>query len=409
MNPIIFAIPVFLAAIGVEMLAARAKGLKVYRAADALTSFNLGVLSQLAGVFTKVFTVGIYAWIYPHIALFDLSANDWWVWVGALILYDFLYYWNHRAGHEISLLWAAHVVHHSSEDYNLSTALRQPSTYFLFSWVFYVPMAVIGVPPLVFVVVGLIDLLYQFWVHTQLVGKLGWFDRVFCSPSNHRVHHGQNDYCIDKNYGGILIVWDRIFGTFTEERDGEKPIYGIRGALKSWDPVWGNLHVWRDMARLAWHARRWRDKWRVVFGPPGFVPVDLAPQFGKQAFDPAAFKRFEIALPPPVRHLAIAAFALSAALIVHFLALAETLPNAGLAAYGLILLVAVWLSARIFTLQPLALIAFTIFAAACLLAIGFDRWIAPFPYGVKIVPPLFALLYLALGWRAWHAIYTAKS
>jgi alkylglycerol monooxygenase len=409
MNPIVFAIPVFLASVGVEILLARRRGLNVYRTADALTSMNLGVLSQVAAVFSKVFTIGIYSWLQPQVALFELSASDWRVWFGALILYDFLYYWNHRAGHEINLLWAAHVVHHSSEDYNLSTALRQPSTYFLFSWIFYIPMALIGVPPLVFVVVGLIDLLYQFWVHTQLVGKLGWFDRVFCSPSNHRVHHGQNDYCIDKNYGGILIVWDRIFGTFTEEKDDEKPIYGIRGALQSWDPVWGNLHVYRDMARLAWHAPRWRDKWRVVFGPPGFMPADLAPRFGKPAFNPATFKRFNRALPAPMRHLAIAAFALSAGLIAHFLAVAEALPVAERTVYGLIVLAAVWLSARLFALQPFAVFTFMAFAAACLLAIGFDHWIVPFPYSLKFVSVLLVMLYLVLGWLAWRSVSAAKS
>ena len=138
-------------------------------------------------------------------------------WAIGLVAYDFLYYWHHRAGHRVALFWAAHVVHHQSEDYNLSTALRQTSSGWLVGWIFYLPMAIAGFPPLVFAVVALIDLLYQFWVHTEQVGRLGGFDRWFCAPSNHRVHHAVNDVYLDRNYGGVLLVWDRLFGTYAEE------------------------------------------------------------------------------------------------------------------------------------------------------------------------------------------------
>ena len=156
--------------------------------------------------------------------------TTWYGWLLALVFYDFCYYWLHRAGHETAIFWAAHVVHHQSQDYNLSTALRQTSSGALLGWIFYVPMAMAGVPPLVFGIVALIDLLYQFWVHTEHVGKLGWFDRWFCSPSNHRVHHAVNDSYLDRNYGGILIIWDRLFGSFKEE--DEKCVYGTRIALE---------------------------------------------------------------------------------------------------------------------------------------------------------------------------------
>jgi hypothetical protein len=189
-------------------------------------------------------------------------------------------------GHEVNVLWASHVVHHSSEYYNLSTALRQTSSGWLFGWIFYLPMAVAGVPPIMFVTVGLIDLLYQYWVHTELVGRMGWFDRVFVSPSNHRVHHGQNDYCIDKNYGGILIVWDRLFGTFVDEREGEKIHYGIRKPLRSFNPVWGNLHYYADLWRASCVAVGWRAKLGVWLAPPGGWNVPL------EHFDGAHFVRY---------------------------------------------------------------------------------------------------------------------
>jgi alkylglycerol monooxygenase len=234
---ITLATPIFFLLIFIELIVGLLRRKSTYRTNDAVNSISLGVLSQISGVFMRVLRIGIYAWLVQHMALFDLPANSVWVWIFGLLLYDFCYYWLHRMSHEVNVLWAAHVVHHQSEDYNLSTALRQTSSGALFGWVFYVPMAVLGFPLEVFAVVALIDLLYQFWVHTQQIGKLGWFDRVFVSPSNHRVHHAVNDVYLDKNYGGILIVWDRLFGTFIEERDAETIVYGTRSPLRSWNPL----------------------------------------------------------------------------------------------------------------------------------------------------------------------------
>ena len=209
-----------------------------------------------------------------------------------------------RAGHRVAVLWAAHAVHHQSEDYNLGTALRQTSSGFLLGWLFYLPMAVLGVPPLVFGVVALIDLLYQFWVHTQQVGRLGWFDRWFCSPSNHRVHHAVNDRYLDKNYGGILIIWDRLFGTFKAEDELEPIVYGTRTPLSSFNPLWANLQVYRDLVLNSWRARSWADKLRVWFKPPGWRPADVAARWPKPAFKLQAVQRFN---PPLGRAAAWAA------------------------------------------------------------------------------------------------------
>ena len=190
---IVLATPVFLGLIATEFAVGLARGRNTYRLNDALNSIGLGVMSQVTGVFGKLLRIGVYTLAFEHVALLRLPADAPWVWLFALVFYDFCYYWLHRAGHRVAVLWAAHAVHHQSEDYNLSTALRQTSSGFLLGWIFYLPMAVAGVPPLVFASVALIDLLYQFWVHTQQVGRLGWFDRWFCSPSNHRVHHAVND------------------------------------------------------------------------------------------------------------------------------------------------------------------------------------------------------------------------
>ncbi len=295
---IVLATPVFLLMIAVEFALGLARGRNVYRLNDALSSMSLGMLSQLSGLFTKLLAFGIYSAVYDSVALWQDPAF-WSSWYGillALVFYDFCYYWLHRAGHEVAIFWAAHVVHHQSQQYNLSTALRQTSSGVLLGWIFYLPMAIAGVPPLVFGIVALVDLLYQFWVHTELVGKLGWFDRVFCAPSNHRVHHAVNSAYLDKNYGGILIVWDRLFGSFREEQ--EKCVYGTRSALRSWDPLWANAEVYWSLLGDSWHTRRWADKIRVWFKPPGWRPADLASRWPKPEFELRHVTTFD----PPISH-----------------------------------------------------------------------------------------------------------
>ena len=309
---IVLATPAFFALIALEFAVGLARGRNTYRLNDSLNSIGLGVMSQVTGVFGKLLRIGLYALVFEHVALWRLGADSPWVWLFALLFYDFCYYWLHRGGHRVAVLWAAHVVHHQSEDYNLGTALRQTSSGFLLGWLFYLPMAVAGVPPLVFGTVALVDLLYQFWVHTQQIDRLGWFDRWFCSPSNHRVHHAVNDVYLDKNYGGILIVWDRLFGTFKDEMRAEPCVYGTRAPLQSWNPLWANLQVYRDLAVDSWRAGSWADKLRVWIKPPGWRPADVAVRWPKPAFDIGAVSRFD---PPAPRAAQFAAGALFLAVL----------------------------------------------------------------------------------------------
>jgi sterol desaturase/sphingolipid hydroxylase (fatty acid hydroxylase superfamily) len=329
----LWAIPAFFVLIGVELVAARVMGRAVYRGNDAIASLSLGVMSQVSGVFTKLLTVGIYAVVVERAALFELPTSSPWVWVTGLLLYDFCYYWLHRAGHEVNLLWAAHVVHHQSERYNLTTALRQTSSGALFGWVFYLPMALLGFPVEVFAVVAVIDLLYQFWIHTELVPKLGWFDRVFASPSNHRAHHAVNDRYLDRNYGGLFILWDRLFGTFVEEDDADPVVYGTRAPLRSFNPLWANLEVYAALWRDTWRTARWRDRLRLWFGKPGWRPADLQASDPKPAFD---ITRAEYD-PPASRARGIYVlvnFALLLVPAVHFLMTAAAMPLGWSAAYA---------------------------------------------------------------------------
>ncbi len=271
MSLILYAIPLFLASIALEYVISKRKAQQVYRFHDAVTSLNIGFISETIRSILKLMSIFVYALVVEQVAAFEWDLKNPAVWVVAFFMYDFFYYWAHRSGHEVNLLWASHVVHHSSEEFNLSTALRQSWTNQIFYWIFYLPMAIVGIPVKVFVIIALVSALYQFWSHTRLVGKLGWADRIFVTPSNHRCHHGRNDYCIDKNYGGTLIIWDRMFGTYTEERDDEPVVYGTLTPLNSWNPVWGNFKnyttLWRDMR----HAKGLYAKLHVVFAPPSLV------------------------------------------------------------------------------------------------------------------------------------------
>jgi len=300
MSLIALAVPFFLFALLVEFLVDRLRGTGYYRSNDAINSLSAGILSESTGYFTKFLQYTIWGLVLSKLALFDIE-RSWFdpsvggvlLWILAAVLWDFCYYWNHRLGHEISILWAAHAVHHQSEDYNLSTALRQTSTSFLFSWIFYLPLFLIGFPADVLITVAAVNLIYQFWVHTQQIRRLGVLDRIFVTPSNHRVHHAQNERYIDKNYGGIFVLWDRLFGTFIEESDDEPVIFGVRKPLRNWNPFWANFQVYDYLLFDATRTRRWRDKIGIWFRRTGWRPADVAAEYPKQAVDLTRFRKYD--------------------------------------------------------------------------------------------------------------------
>ena len=324
MNPIAFAVPIFFILIALELWVAHRRGVTVYRFNDSLTSINVGIMSEFTKAMGGVVSVAMYILISDRFGAFVWDTSNPLTWVIALLLYDFCYYWVHRTGHEINIFWASHVVHHSSEEFNLSTALRQSSTGFLFRWIFYIPLALLGFPVKVFIIVGLIDFVYQYWVHTKLIGRLGWLEYVVVTPSNHRVHHGQNDYCMDKNYGGIFSFWDRMFGTYADEREDEIPVYGVRKPLQSWNPLWANLNhfvlIWQQVRQ----AQGWRNKLMHVFGTPAWTPAqaDATPPFLAQNF-----QRFETPTPQRLRKIALGVTLAGAVLLMAFFVVQSKLPT----------------------------------------------------------------------------------
>ncbi|WP_044334640.1 sterol desaturase family protein [Sphingomonas hengshuiensis] len=269
-DPVTLAIPAFVALVLAEMLVARAKDRRRYCPRDTLTSLMLGLGSTVAGLVAGGMVFAIAGWVWQF-RLFDIGWG--WVWfVIAFVLDDLAYYAFHRSAHRVRWFWASHVIHHSSQHYNLSTALRQSWTsFFSLNFLFRLPLFLIGFPPaMVFFVAG-VNLVYQFWIHTETIGRMPrWFEAVMNTPSHHRVHHATNPRYLDTNYAGVFILWDRWFGTFTPERDDERPRYGIVKDLGSFNIVWAATHEWVGIARDLRGAPDWRARLNYMIRPPGW-------------------------------------------------------------------------------------------------------------------------------------------
>lgn len=310
MDLILLAVPFFLLLIGIELIAEKVRGTNYYRLNDSITSLTTGTLSQLLKVVRLMVPFTVYVMVFQHLSLFKLGDSAL-VWIIAFVLYDFSYYWLHRCGHEVNILWAAHVVHHSSEEYNLTTALRQTGTS-VFSFLFYLPLAILGFEPLMLATVGALNLIYQYWVHTQHIGKLGWYEKYFVTPSNHRGHHAQNAVYIDRNYGGVFIIWDRLFGSYQEELEDDLPIYGIRGALNSWNPLWANVQVYKQLMDDCRHTKIWWCKLTIWFRRTGWRPPDVVQQYPVNKTDLNNFTKFDTALSGATKVYAVIAHVFNA-------------------------------------------------------------------------------------------------
>jgi alkylglycerol monooxygenase len=272
LSPVVIAIPMYFVLMGIELIALRFQNGPSYRLNDTLTNINCGIVSQVTGVFLKILSIGVYTWVYEKYRLFTIENSLIHLFI-LFVLYDFLYYWAHRYSHEINLFWGGHVVHHSSEEYNLSVALRQSSTQTIWTFSFYLPLALMGFDPVSLVVISGFNLLYQFWIHTESIGKLGFLEKILNTPSHHRVHHGRNPQYIDKNHGGTFILFDKWFGTFEEEK--ERPVYGITEPVGSWNPLWINGSHYLKILKELKSQSDLKNQLRTLFGKPGF---QTAPQ-----------------------------------------------------------------------------------------------------------------------------------
>ena len=274
-EPTLYAAPFFVAMlVGERVLLAKWKGrgrdVVGYETKDMWASLAMGIGSLVT---VTALNAGVFlfaTWLYAH-RVVDVGSGLL-AWAVALVGWDFAYYWHHRLEHESRIFWASHVNHHSSRFFNLSTALRQPWTPFTML-VFFPPLALVGVPPWMIMVSGGINLIYQFWIHTELIGTLPrWFEAVMNTPSHHRVHHGSNPEYLDKNYAGVLIVWDRLFGTFVPER--ARVVYGLTKNITSYNPFVIAFHEYAAILRDVRAARSWRQRLGTVWHGPGWAPPE---------------------------------------------------------------------------------------------------------------------------------------
>jgi len=269
------AIPGFMVLILIESVAARMKGVRVNRPLDTISSISSGITFTLKQILGLTVIILSYDWMVDHLALATLP-KTWWVVVLAFIGLDFAGYWQHRFNHEINILWNRHIIHHSSEEYNLACALRQNvSVVFQIYFFLYIPMALIGIPTDVIAIIAPIHFFAQFWYHTKLINKMGILEYIIVTPSHHRVHHAINSEYIDKNYSEIFIIWDKLFGTFQPELEEVPAVYGTIKAANTWNPLIINfMHLWQ-LCQDAWRTKNWMDKVRIWFMPTGWRPKDV--------------------------------------------------------------------------------------------------------------------------------------
>jgi sterol desaturase/sphingolipid hydroxylase (fatty acid hydroxylase superfamily) len=283
---------VFFVLIGLELLVARARRRRVYRFTDSFADLGCGVTQRVVLLLFEVALLAVYSLLYDHGRLWTFAPDSAWPWVIAIVGVDLGYYWWHRLSHEINLLWAVHVVHHQSEDYNLAVALRQAVLSPITVLPFYLPLAVLGVPLFPFFIVNALSTLYQFWIHTELVGRMGVLEQVINTPSLHRVHHGVNPEYLDKNYAATFICWDQLFGTLRRE---EAPVvFGVSHPLRSFDPVWAQVQplwaLWQAMRR----APSTREAVRFMLASPAYHPDWLGPIELRRGVDPEALPKYDV-------------------------------------------------------------------------------------------------------------------
>jgi sterol desaturase/sphingolipid hydroxylase (fatty acid hydroxylase superfamily) len=289
---ILLAIPFFFLMMGVEWFFARRKNKDVYRLNDSINNLVVGIGNRIFGLVNKGLLFGVAIWVKEHYAIWSIPAT-WWSFLLALVTFDFLFYWAHRWGHELNIFWGAHSVHHQSEEYNLSVALRQSWFHDLLAFPIFMVVPLMGFEVITFGTAAAVQTIYQFWIHTQTIGRLpDWFEYIFNTPSHHRVHHATNPKYIDKNHAGVFMIWDRMFGTFKQEEAGDEINYGITTQLKSWNPAWANVHYYVELFEKA-KDMKWVDRIKLIFARPGWLPSYMGGFQAPKEVDKNTFVKYD--------------------------------------------------------------------------------------------------------------------
>lgn len=354
---LLIAIPIFLVLVLFEKFYGMMKGEDHTPIMDMVSSLMSGLTNTVKDVLGLSVAILSYGWMVDHLAVTHVEVA-WWVYLLVFVVLDFQGYWIHRWAHEINFFWNKHLVHHSSEEFNLACALRQSISSFVNLFTFFLlPAALLGIPTIVIATVGPLQLFAQFWYHTRHIGKMGFLEYILVTPAHHRVHHAINKEYMDKNYSQIFIVWDKLFGTFQEELPEVPAVYGITRPVQTWNPIKINFqHLWL-LAKDAWYARDWRDKCRIWWMPTGWRPADVAERFPVHKIaDPYHFDKYNPVVSNEMRAWSVIHLFLFLAVSCYFFGSLASIGSPGIFIYGLFLIVSVYGAAELADKNPYSVV-----------------------------------------------------
>jgi alkylglycerol monooxygenase len=391
---LMYTIPIFFLLIFIEWVYGRIKGVNTIRSYDTISSISSGITNLVKDVLGLIVTIISYSYLYEKISLVHIRST-WLVIVLAFIGLDFVGYWVHRFEHVINIFWNRHIIHHSSEEFNLSCALRQNVSAIVAVFIFlYVPLAILGVEPKVIAIVGPIHLFLQFWYHTTLIKRMGFLEHILVTPSHHRVHHAINDVYLDKNYSQIFIIWDKMFGTFQEELASEPPVYGVKRQVKTWNPLIINFQHVAQIIKDAVHAKSWKDKLTIWFKPTGWRPADVQSLYPIQTItQPYNLQKYQSHTSPLKIAWAWVQLLICVAIVFHFLSIVGDFPFSHILLYGLFIVLNVYAYTSMMDGSVQAVVADVIkLLLFCYVGLSFHKW-----YNFVLWPTgLFCVITLAM-------------
>ncbi|MFD2230811.1 sterol desaturase family protein [Alkalimarinus sediminis] len=314
-----FSIPVFLLLIAFEAIYFWRRHHEKFRINDTMTNLSCGIVTLIFEVFTKGGLFLFFNYISKNFGVAEWDMNSASTWIIFFFIYDFFYYWGHRLSHSINFMWSGHLPHHQSEEYNLSVALRQGAFQDTVNFPVFLPMAIMGCPIEVFATVLLLNKFFQLWVHTRSIGRVPLIEGILNTPSAHRVHHAVNPIYVDRNHGGVIMLWDKLFGTWADEREEEPCIFGVRKPYRSWNPLYAHIEWWSRLWKDAVQTKRWRDKVKLWFMPTGWRPADVTASNPWEPYDIDRYQKYDPKVSTGRKVLSIVLFMLTLPMISHLL------------------------------------------------------------------------------------------
>ena len=384
-----------------------------FRTMDVVSSLSAGMTNAIKSVLGLTVLIVGYKYLFEQFALFTLEIN-WTVYLLAFIFLDFGTYWYHRLAHHVNIFWNRHVIHHSGEDFNTATALRQSISKFVnISVFFFLPAALLGVPPNIIAIVTPLHLFVQVWYHTEHIGKLGWLEYIIVTPSQHRVHHAINPIYLDKNMSPVFCVWDRAFGTFQEELDEEPCVFGVTRQVNTWNPILINLsHLWL-LIQDAWRAENFWDKCRIWFMPTGWRPADVAKKYPVKSAKSNEFVKYNTVASKGLQIWTLTQFLILVAMVFHLLYKFVAIGTPDMFLYGGFLYLAVFSYTTLMDRNPIALwleLSKSIVGLGIIFSTG--GWFlldSIIPFGTVLVATYQVLSVLIVGWFVMNEMKTEEA